>query len=143
MKSINRGKTLYKHQLQGNTTMHIKYMEYNTILNKVKRHATKQYYTDKCTEFRSNTKHLWKTINRIVGKTNDKSTVISELIVHNRTLTHPVEISNQFCTYFSNVGKNFADKIPKKQKDDRRLSWHDKDEQRKCVLLSDYTPRNQ
>ena len=116
MKSINRGKVLYKHQLQGNTMMRIKYKEYNTILNKVKRHAKKQYYIDKCTEFKSNTKHLWKTINKIVGKTNDKSTVINELVVQNKTLTHPVEISNQFCTYFSNVGKNFADKIPKSKR---------------------------
>ena len=116
MKSIHKGKTLYKQQLQGNPTMHIEYKEYNTILNKVKRHAKKQYYIDRCTEFKSNMKQLWRTINRIVGKTNDKSNVISELLVHNKTLTHPVEISNQFCTYFSNVGKNFANKIPKSKK---------------------------
>ena len=116
MKSINKGKILYKNQLQGNVILRMKYKEYNTILNKVKRHAKKQYYIDKCIEFRSNTKHLWKTINKIVGKTNDKSTVISELIVQNKTLTHPVEISNQFCNYFSNVGKNFAEKIPKNKK---------------------------
>ena len=116
MKSIHKGKILYRNQLKGNTTLRMKYQEYNTILNKVKRHAKKQYYIDKCIEFRSNTKHLWKTINKIVGKTNDKSTVISELVVHNKTLTHPVEISNQFCNYFSNVGKNFAEKIPKSKK---------------------------
>ena len=99
MKSINKGKILYKNQLQGNTILHTKYKEYNTILNKVKRHAKKQYYIDKCTEFRSNTKHLWKTINRIVGKTNDKSTVISELVVQTKTLTRPSRSRNSVTTF--------------------------------------------
>ena len=36
--------------------------------------------------------------------------------MHSKTLTHPVEISNQFCNYFSKVGKNFAEKIPKSKK---------------------------
>ena len=116
MKSIRRGKILYKQQLHGNTIMQIKYKEYNTILKKVKRHAKKQYYIDKCTEYKSNTKQLWKTINRIVGRTNDKSTVINELIANTTTIRQPSAISNHLCTYFSNVGKNFADKIPRSKK---------------------------
>ena len=63
-----------------------KYKEYNTILQKVKRYAKKSYYIEKCVEFRSNTKKLWKTINEIIGKCSDKGTIIDSLKVDNITI---------------------------------------------------------
>ena len=116
MKSIRRSKSLYNSQLKGTARDQLKYKEYNSILKKVKRHAKKQYYIDKCTEFKSNTKQLWRTINRIIGKINDKTNTISELTINSRSIKHPAAISNHFCSYFLNVGKNFADRIPKSNK---------------------------
>ena len=112
MKSMNKCRRLYRNQLKGSAKDREKYKEYNDILRKVKRHAKKQYYIDKCTEYKSNTKKLWQTINKISGKTNDKSCIISYIKDGNTTITDPTGISNHFGSYFSNVGKRFADKIP-------------------------------
>ena len=116
MRSIKKSKTLYTQQLHGTDNQKRKYREYNMILKKVKRHAKKQYYIDKCTEYKSNTKQLWKTINKTIGKTNDKTSVISEIIVNAKRINNPRQISNNFCNYFSNVGKQFANKIPSSKK---------------------------
>ena len=113
MRSIKKSKSMYITQLHGNDNQKRKYREYNAILKKVKRQAKKQYYIDKCTEYKSNTKQLWKTMNKTIGKTNDKSTAINEIIVKTTSITNPRSISNKFCSYFSTVGKSFTDKIPK------------------------------
>ena len=116
MRSIKKSKSMYVTQLHGNSSQKKKYKEYKAILKKVKRQAKKQYYIDKCTEYKSNTKQLWKTINKTIGKTNDKSLAISKIIVNTTRITNPCSISNKFCSYFSTVGKCFADKIPKSKK---------------------------
>ena len=116
MKSIKRSKNLYMKQLKGTITDHIKYKDYNNILKKVKRHAKKQYYIDRCTEFKSNTKQLWRTINKIIGKSNDKTNTVSELTINSKSVKHPATIANHFCSYFSNIGRQFAEKIPKSKK---------------------------
>ena len=99
-------------QLKGQDRERTNYKNYNDVLKKVKRHAKKQYYVDKCTEYRSNTRQLWLTINRLVKTQHDKSNVISQLQINGTECTDPQTISNKFCSYFSNVGKTFASKIP-------------------------------
>ena len=58
MKSINKGKSMYRKQLHGDSISRVKYKEYSSIFKKVKRYAKKQYYIDKCTKYKSNTKQL-------------------------------------------------------------------------------------
>ena len=115
MKSMNRSKKLYIKKLHGCELDKTTYKNYNDVLKKVKRHAKKQFYVDKCTEYRSNTRQLWVTINRLVKTQHDKSNVISQLQIDGKECTNPQTISNKFCSYFSNVGKTFADRIPSPQ----------------------------
>ena len=112
MKSMNKSKKLYMKQLQGHDIDHTIYKNYNDVLKKVKRYAKKQFYVDKCTEYRANTRQLWITINRLVKTQHDKSNVISQLQIDGMECTNPQTISNKFCSYFSNVGKTFASRIP-------------------------------
>ena len=75
MNSIKKSKLLYKKTISmkhEDTNIHIKYKEYSKILTKTKRIAKTTYYIDRCTEYRNNTKYLWRTINKIVGKINNK-----------------------------------------------------------------------
>ena len=116
IRSIRKSKTLYNQQLHGTDSQKRKYREYNMVLKKVKRHAKKQYYIDKCIEYKSNTKQLWKTINKTIGKTSDKTSIINEIIVNMKRINNPRQISNNFCNYFSNIGKQFANKIPSSKK---------------------------
>ena len=65
--NINKGKKLYSMSVKDTATdRDIKrYRDYNLVLRKVKRYARKKYYLDRCVEFKTNTRELWKTINHI------------------------------------------------------------------------------
>ena len=116
MKSINKSKSLYKKTLHKNKNNIHAYKNYNDVLKKVKRHAKKQYYIDKCTEYKSNTRQLWTTINQLVKTQNDKTNTISQIQCNGMEINNPQTISNKFCSYFSNIGREFAAKIPKPEK---------------------------
>ena len=87
--SINRAKKLYNMSVKDTATdRDIKrYRDYNLVLRKVKRYARKKYYLDRCVEFKTNTRELWKTINHILGRSRDKSTCINELKTENLVIT--------------------------------------------------------
>ena len=117
--SINKGKKLYKKSIRGEATVQDKkkYSDYMLVLRKVKRYARKKYYLDRCLEFRSNTRELWKTINQVIGRNNDKSTCISELKTENLVITRQIDIANELGRFFSTVGEKFANNTPKPEKD--------------------------
>ena len=65
------------------TLTETKYLNYRNTLKKVKRRCKIDYYHNKCSEFRQNTKKLWKIINQVKGKCQDKSTIITCLKIDN------------------------------------------------------------
>ena len=91
----------------------VQYVNYNTCLRKVKRGDKKLYYMQKCAEFKHNTRKLWGTINKICGKSNDKSMCIESLKVDNVTTYNTTKITDSFGKYFASVGKWYADNIVK------------------------------
>ena len=117
LKSIVRCKKLYKDTLKPSCTEKVrsKYVAYNAMLQKTKCSAMKLYYHNKCSEYKNNTSKLWHTINEIVGKVNDKSCVIDHITVNGVTDYIANGIGRAFGNFFSNVGKRYAEKIPKKQ----------------------------
>ena len=118
LKSIKHCKLMYKKTLHKNCEKEMKeeYKCYSTLLKRVKRSAKRLYYSKVCTEFKSNTKKLWKVINDVSGKTNDKSCLIDSLKIDNILECNGKKISNAFGKYFSNVGEKFAKKIPSPKK---------------------------
>ena len=82
------------------------------MLTRTKRLAKVKYYTDKCTKYRSNTKNLWKIINKIAGKVNNKCEIIDHIKVDKIRCYSSQLIANEFGRFFSNIGKNYAEKIP-------------------------------
>ena len=52
----------------------------------------------------------WKTINEILNRRNEKSTLLDKFIekVSNKALTNPTAIANNFNKYFINVGPELA-----------------------------------
>ena len=59
-----------------------------------------------------NTKKLWSFINRLIGKNNDKTSVIDAMIIDGRIETDPNSITNSLCDHFSTIGEKFANNIP-------------------------------
>ena len=115
MISIKKCKKLYKNSIRADKTSKEveQYVNYNTCLRKVKRGAKKLYYMLKWAEFKHNTKKLWGTINKICGKSNDKSMCIESLKVDNVMTYNTTKITDSFGEYFVSVGKRYADKIVK------------------------------
>ena len=90
-----------------------KYQNYNCVLKKVKRHAKRNYYINKCNEFKRNTKKLWQTINHVVGKAPDKSCSIKYLSIDGCKVHDATKVTNHLNRHFANVGESFAKRIPK------------------------------
>ena len=76
----------------------------------------RSYYTNKCIEFKSNSKKLWNMINKITGKCNDQSTSIDSLKIDNIKKEDSKSICNEFGKFFSNIGKNYSNHIPESNK---------------------------
>ena len=112
---IDRNKRLYSKTLHSTASVpeFTTYQEYNKCLKRAMRTAKRLYHCSKCEEYKNNTKKLWKVVNEIVGKNNDKSSAIEYLCIDGIKEYSAKKISDQFAKYFSSVGKKFAGKIPK------------------------------
>ena len=113
MQNINIQKKLYTKSIKSNaSTQEItKYKNYKKTLDKLKRVSKISYYHMKCSKFKNNTKKLWKLINRVIGKTSDKNSIINYIKVNEVDILNEKEIANEFGKYFSSVGKTFANQI--------------------------------
>ena len=110
-RSIEKNKRLYNESLKCPSRL-IAYKTYNSTLQKIIRRAKSTFYKYKCKEFKTQTKQLWRLINEIAGKKNDKSNLIEYLKIDGIQTYSATKISNSFAKYFFEVGKKFADKIP-------------------------------
>ena len=50
-------------------------------------------------------------INQVIGKTSDKTSVISYIKVHDLEILNEKAIANEFGKYFSNVGRTYAKNV--------------------------------
>ena len=139
--SINKCKKLYRKHLKdrSNRDVYDKYHQYNTQLKRTKRAARVLHYSMKCTEHRNNTSKLWRTINEVIKKTNNKTEVIDALRINNLEEKHGRKIVNELARYFLNVGKNLAENMPLSK---RSINSYLKDVQSnsKSIFLSPVTP---
>ena len=109
--SIDRNKKLYAKSLRKEVDNKT-YRDYNKNLRKIIRAAKHDYYHDKCSEYKSQTKKLWSIINEISGKKTDKSSLIEYLQIGSIREYGAKKISKSLAKYFAQVGKKFADRIP-------------------------------
>ena len=110
---------LYKITLKQSST-DVEQQRYKTYRNKLKqiqRKAKEDYYKAKCIEYRNNTSRLWKMINKMTNKTNDKTDIIECLKVGNQDYYEHKLIAEEFAKHFSSVGKKFAEQIGSPSKD--------------------------
>ena len=78
--------------------------------------AKQEFHREKCREYQQNTKKLWKLINRVSGRLNDKSSTIDCITIDGVKQYQGSLIANSLASYFANVGQKFAEKIPKSTK---------------------------
>ena len=68
---------------------------------------------DTCEANKNNTKQLWRTINQVVRKCNNKTEVIEKLKIDSIEEYNGDKIANELARYFSSVGKNYAKQMKK------------------------------
>ena len=118
MKCFTKQRTLYKSSLRKQASLNEidRYRSYRNKLKEVIRRAKEHYYRAKCQEFRQNTKRLWKLVNKLTHKTNDKTNIVEYLKLENQDIYEDQVIADEFAKHFSSVGTNYAKKIPLPQK---------------------------
>ena len=74
----------------------------------------KKYYSDKSSEYRTNTKKLWELMNSIIGKNKNKGCSISYLMIEGVKIFSRKMIAEEFAKFYSNLGESLAMKITPK-----------------------------
>ena len=116
IKNSSRKKNkLYKEWLtdRTNTDKHTNYNEYRRLLQKIKRVSKKEYFNNKCLEYKHDSKKLWNLINKINGRINDKTSIIDKIIVENLEITDTKLIADKFADFFGSVESRLARQIGK------------------------------
>ena len=115
LKCLSKQKRLYSTTLKlpKDDPKVLSYKAYRACLQKIKRKAKIAHYSEKCKNLKQNTKKLWEVINKVIGKTQNKTDIIDSLQIGQSITKEPAKIANEFGNYFSNVGKTFAKKTPK------------------------------
>ncbi len=93
-----------------------RYVRYRNKFNNIKRLMKANYYAEELEANKHNMKNTWKIMKTAMNKLNDKSNISQIIKFNNNTLTDNQEIRNAFCEYFTNVGQDYAHKIPKTHK---------------------------
>ena len=104
----------------GNTNID-SYKTKRNILNKLRRYSKTQHFKEQLKQHIHNSKRLWRTINMIVGQTNDKTSVIEKIKHEQIDQYNPVNIANLFNNYFSNIGTNMVNTIATSNKHHREF----------------------
>ena len=94
----------------------IRYKKYRNTYNSLKRKAKVTYYQEKIEQYYNDSRQLWKTLNVLIGKQSDKSSLPDAFDLDGNLISDPKQISNEFCSYFSTVGSKLASKIPNSNK---------------------------
>ena len=113
LQSIKRQKCLYANWAKNKACAiaYERYITYRNVLKRLRRFSKKKFFIDKCEAYKSNTKKLWKLINKCSRKISDKSSLIDYLTIEGIKQTESDIIADEFAKFFSGIGKEYSNKI--------------------------------
>ena len=114
-----------------------KFKQYKTQYNKIKMRSRIDYYENLIQNVKHDVRNTWKILNKLTGKSKDKSTITNNFINNGKVINDPKIISNDLCDYLSHVGEKFASAIPPSSKSNKKNSW----EQFQCSFVLLHTNR--
>ena len=107
--SLTKQKRLYREQLHAKTAVSTyKYRTYRNFLKGLIRKSKHAYLHSKCVEFKQDSRKLWQLVNKIIGKSQNKTDSIDNLRIDNVLRYDPNSITNGFCEFFSHIGEKYA-----------------------------------
>ena len=114
IKSSQTKLNYYKKTLLPNCpeTDHERYKEHRNKYDILKRQTHIQFYNDNCIEHKNNTCKLWKIINSITCKLNDKTSCINQIKINNIASYNSYDICNVIPEHIALIGKILEEKIP-------------------------------
>lgn len=104
-------------EMMGKPTCHdstLKYNRYRNFYNRLIKVARSTYYGNLFENCKGDISATWRTLNELIGKSHDKTSCTSMNIDGRRT-SDPNILSNKFCEYFTNIGRECASRIPAAQ----------------------------
>jgi hypothetical protein len=99
--------TSYRNQL-GKPKLSLEYAAYHTckkIFVKRCKVVKRKFYKDKFEAIANDSKALWKSLNKVLGKVNDKTTIPQTFNVSGIEVSDPCRIANSFTEHYVSVGK--------------------------------------
>ena len=90
--------------------LHDKYKNYRNRLTSLLKAAEKGYYANKLLQDKNNSRKVWQTINKMIGKSTHSPT-IPEIELNVAKITDPAKTADNFNHYFSNLGPSLARSI--------------------------------
>ena len=106
-KALGLGKDSQRYQL---------YINYRNRYNSLKRTAKFKYYSDKITEYKTNSKRLWQILNKLIGKTKHGKLSTDSFKIDGIMQNNPQVISDKFCDFYTNISRDLSNKIPNSKK---------------------------
>lgn len=113
LKCSNKCKRLYKDFLINGDTAKERFVKYRNMLNRLKVIAKREFYDREITSYKVNCKKIWQLLNDLIKGKNDKSNIVSELIVDGKSVTNPKFICQHLNQHFSTVGTRVTNHITK------------------------------
>ena len=113
--AINNKNISYKNYKLG----HLSWEEYKVIRNSTQsiiKASKRSYYINLFNNFKSNTKKLWESLNKLT-KASCPNRSTTSIILNNSILTKSKDIANTFNTFFAEIASNLDSKLPKAQTD--------------------------
>ena len=111
--SQTKDKLHRKYILNDNSEVtHAKFIKYRNQFHKIKRIAKETYYRTLLERYKNDIRKTWGVVNILIGRTRNTNTIADKFIIDDNDVTDPDVISTSFCKYFTEIGKQLADKIP-------------------------------
>ena len=105
---------LFQKKLSTPSTHNIKrYKEFNILHKKLQRRLKATYFENILEENKFNIKKTWNTLNKIIGKNNDKSGLPNNFVINNTQIGDRQEVAEAFNIYFSKIGFQTGVNVPK------------------------------
>ena len=102
---------LYKTSLLHPSESNIQgYKSFRNLFNKILRASKKLYFDNNFEKARKNPKKTWDLIREATGSSSNNSK-IDKITVEGKTLDNPLDIANEFNSFFTNAGKKIANEI--------------------------------
>ena len=108
--SLNLNKLRSKISKNNKKNSIIEYKMYRHLYNRLIRIAKEAYYSEQIEQHRGNISKTWKILNKLLGKNHDKSNP-QIFNINNIQTEDKSKISNAFCSYFTDIGKQCASSI--------------------------------